>query len=341
MKLFVTVDTEADDWDDFRPVSDGPCSNIRQLPRVHDLFVKCGVRPSYLVSHRIATDDEAASTLRDFLDSGTCEIGAHCHPWETPPYTESNSLANTMICNLPIELQRKKIRTLTECIEQSFGVRPVSFRAGRWGYDHNVAKVIRECGYRVDTSITPFVSWKADHGPDFTSVELKPYWENTAEVFPDKAPVDLIEVPASIGFLQKDFVAAHERHRTIAGSWLKYFRINGILYHLRMLNKVWLSPEVYSAYDMIELVKRLRDENFAYANMVFHSQTLTPGLTPFAKTKEESIRFYKRLESFLEFIAAEGISGSTLKDEFLPENEQDRRSLTGDSSAGSSSIAID
>ncbi len=341
MKLFVTVDTEADDWDDFRPVSDGPCNNIRQLPKVHELFVSCGVRPTYLVSHRVATDDEASGTLRDFLDSGTCEIGSHCHPWETPPYTESNSLSNTMLCNLPAELQKQKIATLTDCIEQRFGVRPLTFRAGRWGYDHNVARAIRENGYRIDTSITPYISWKADYGPDFSSLELKPYWPNTAEIFPDEEPVDLFEVPATIGFLQKDFSAAHARHRSIAQSWLRYLRVGGILYHLRLLNKVWLSPEVYSAYDMIELVKRLREDKVEYLNMVFHSQTLTPGLTPFARTKEESERFYRRLETFLQFIAAEGIKGSTLKEEFLGNDEGDSASLLSDAAGDAASMSAD
>jgi hypothetical protein len=39
-----------------------------------------------------------------------------------------------MLCNLAAELQYRKIRTLHELIGTRFGVRPVSFRAGRWGY---------------------------------------------------------------------------------------------------------------------------------------------------------------------------------------------------------------
>lgn len=321
MKLFITVDTEADDWDDFRPCSDGPCSNIRELPRAHELFARHAMRPSYLVSHRVATDREASATLRRLLEGGDCEIGAHCHPWETPPYIESNSLSNTMLCNLPPDLQRQKIQTLTECLTDAFGVRPISFRAGRWGYSYEVARSIRSCGYLIDTSVTPYITWEKDYGPDFSNLSLFSHSPDTKPVFPDSPSLDLIEVPATIGYLQRDFATAHARHQAISKSWMRHFRVGGMLYHLRLLNKVWLSPEIHEARDMIELVKRLQRQNFDYINMVFHSQTLCPGLSPFARTKEDSARFLKRLSSFLEFAAAEGIIGSTLREEFAAQDE--------------------
>ena len=75
----------------------------------------------------------AADTLREACEGGTAEIGAHLHPWNTPPLTEAFVPRNSMTKNLSPALQLAKIQQLTRTLEDAFGARPRSFRAGRYG----------------------------------------------------------------------------------------------------------------------------------------------------------------------------------------------------------------
>ena len=59
--------------------------NLYALPTLHALFRRHGVRPTYVITHPVATDPRSADVLRALRETGTCEIGAHHHAWETPP----------------------------------------------------------------------------------------------------------------------------------------------------------------------------------------------------------------------------------------------------------------
>jgi hypothetical protein len=80
--LFV-VDTEGDDeWT--RPRLLPSLHNLHALPRFQALCERYGVRPTYVVTHSVATDAPGAALLRAIADAGRAEIGAHLHPWTTP-----------------------------------------------------------------------------------------------------------------------------------------------------------------------------------------------------------------------------------------------------------------
>src|SRR3989304_6964882 len=151
--LLVSVDTEEEfDW------SAPPCPDSRSvkhvahLPRLQELFESCGVRPTYLVDHPIATTGESVDVLGGFLRRGACEIGAHLHPWVNPPVSEEICPKNTYLCNLPLALQQEKLAELTRAIHQAFRVSPVSFKAGRYGIDFALLPALRELGYRLDST---------------------------------------------------------------------------------------------------------------------------------------------------------------------------------------------
>ena len=174
MKLIVTIDTEEDNWSRYS-ATDNPVKNIERLPHLQSLFDIFGVKPTYLVSYPVATSPRSVDILRGFLDEGKCEIGMHCHPWNTPPFEEEINNYNTMLCNLPEELQYKKMENLHKMILRNFGIVPVSFRAGRWGFNQGVARALCRLGYRVDTSVTPFENWVIYQGPDFSGFDPFPF----------------------------------------------------------------------------------------------------------------------------------------------------------------------
>ena len=141
MKLIVTIDTEEDNWLPFSK-SGYTTENIRQVPGLQRLFADVGIRPTYLTTYQVATNPESAAILREVAEQRTGEIGAHCHPWNQPPFEETASMKNSMLCNLPGELQIRKIETLHDTIQERIGVTPTAFRSGRWGYSAAVARAL-------------------------------------------------------------------------------------------------------------------------------------------------------------------------------------------------------
>src|SRR3982751_3246459 len=150
--LIVSLDTEEDNWN--RSRTGITVENIAELPRQARFFERVGARPTYFTAYQVAIDPCAAAVLREVSQDGRAELGAHLHPWNTPPLTEEFVPRNSMTKNLPADLQLAKIQTLTVAFEKAFGRRPESFRAGRYGIGHDTVSALQTCGYRVDSSVS-------------------------------------------------------------------------------------------------------------------------------------------------------------------------------------------
>lgn len=311
--LVVTIDTEEDSWGWAGDVR-STCENIDRIPALQALFDDFSVRPTYLVTYPVAAGDRSASILKPIADARKCEIGAHCHPWNTPPLDEESSAANSMLCNLPLELQYQKLKRLHETIRRRLGVEPVSFRSGRFGYSTAVARNLDRLGYAVDTSITPYVDWRVEHGPDFTDLSPRTYRFSSENALAERPDGRLVEVPASVGFLQRDFTRSNSILKAVTRPVIKKLKLAGMLYHLRMVNKVWLSPEITSATAMIRLASNMISNGYRVLNMMFHSPSLKAGLTPFTRTIDDEKRLFQRLREFLTFTRNAGIPSLKLAD---------------------------
>lgn len=318
MKLIITIDTEEDNWG--RYISEGySLNNIDRIQALQDMFDSYNVFPTYLVTYPVATDESAVSILKNILDRGGCEIGTHAHPWNTPPFEEEASEYNSMLCNLPADLQYRKIKYLHEAIQKSFDINPVCFRSGRWSYGPSVAFSLQDLGYAVDTSLTPYTDWTRYHGPDFTDVSPIPFKFSCDDIFKSSLDGNMMEIPATIGFLQSNFARCGRILKTVRSKPFAYFKLVGILYKLNIVNKVWLSPETTDSKTMIKLANNMLRNNHTVINMVFHSPTLMAGLTPFVRTKADEASFLKRIREFLVFANDNGIGSVRLSDslEFL------------------------
>lgn len=313
MKLIITIDTEEDSWDGYSTTGD-TLRNIERVPALQEMFDRFGVRPTYLVTYPVATDSKAVSILKAVMDRGACEIGSHCHTWNTPPFDEEPNKKNTMLCNLPKGLQFKKLRVLDEAIKRSFGIKPTSFRCGRWGYNRDVAENLQRLGYKVDTSIAAYMDWSAYDGPDFSTIPPGAFKFTTDDICGESRDGAMAEVPATVGFLQRRYALSNRILRAVSRRPFNRLRLTGILYRLNIVNKVWLSPEFSDAATMIRLAGTMKKNNYAFINMSFHSPNLIAGLTPFVRTKEAEKDFLDRTSEFLKFARAEGIESITLSE---------------------------
>ncbi|VAW97973.1 glycosyl transferase, group 1 [hydrothermal vent metagenome] len=309
VKVFITIDTEEDSWGQY--TTSGSVDNIERLPALQALFNKYGAIPTYLVNYPVATTTSSIKILSSFLEKGECEIGTHCHPWNTPPYTEELGRRNSMMCNLPYELLFEKMSNLREVTESNFGVPPVSFRAGRWGFNDDVARCLTTLGYKIDTSISPFIDWTRSLGPNFRHASTHPYYFSPENIFESKGDGPLLEIPPTIGFYQSNFRFCEALQHSLKKPVVSHLGLLGILDRLKLLNFHWLSPELSNSHEMITLAERFVKSGHQFLNMSFHSTSMLPGKSPFVQDENDLHTFLNRIETFLQYAIKNGF-------EFLP-----------------------
>ena len=290
----VGVDTEADDQWTLEGRKRLSVENARALPRLQALCDTYGVRPSYLVTHEMATREPSRSILRDLLATGRCEIGAHLHPWSSPPYREED-----LVGRYPSQLDDSELETqlteLTEAIETSLGVRPVSYRAGRHGFDERSLRILEKLRYRVDTSVDPLFNETRKGGPSFAGAPVSPYRPDPSNVRKAGAS-KVLEIPVSAAtapFLPK---ALERRFASLpAIPWRGYLKRLG-------LRAVWLRPSYSSVEDAKALARTLVARGVPTLNMLFHSSELVPEGSPYNRTDADVDRFFEKLERVFEHI---------------------------------------
>lgn len=313
MKLIITIDTEEDNWAHYS-TSDNPVQNIKRIIGLQQLFDQYNVKPTYLISYPVATNSHSVEILGQILSDEKCEIGVHCHPWNTPPFEEEINDFNSMLSNLPESLVLKKLRVLHEAVCENFDTIPVSFRAGRWGFSPKVARALSELGYHIDTSVTPFLNWEEYQGPDFTNFQMHPYRFDPNDIATPSAKGTLLEIPVSIGFLQQNFKRCQKWTKYAETNIGKKLRLKGVLSRFGLINKIWLSPELVDVESMIKLAKRMEKMNFSCLNMSFHSNSLMAELNLLTASRKDEVLLMQKIDSFLLHAVKSGWESVCLKE---------------------------
>ncbi len=109
MRIAVTVDTEADgQWGHGRPLT---TENVSWWAPFQELCARHGAPPTYLVTSEIVADERAVAFLAPLAGRGAAEVGAHLHPWTTPPFSDAPGLAwNDAAHAYPCHLERGAAR---------------------------------------------------------------------------------------------------------------------------------------------------------------------------------------------------------------------------------------
>ena len=142
MHLLVGIDTEGDNQWDAAARANQTFENIYALPRLHALFARHGVRPTYVITHPVATDARSAEVLR-----GTARAAATARSARTITRGKRRrarrrtSRRHPYASTLPRDQFEAQLASLTAAITAAVGVRPVSYRSGRFGFsaDHVAA----------------------------------------------------------------------------------------------------------------------------------------------------------------------------------------------------------
>jgi len=300
MYLLAGIDTEGDNQWDAAARANQTFENIYALPRLHDLFARHGVRPTYVITHPVASDPRSADVLARLLDTGGCEVGAHHHAWETPPFSAADVQRHPYASALPRAQFEAQLESLTSAIAGAVGRRPISYRSGRFGFSADHVGALERAGYLIESSVAPLFYETHKGGPEFVEAPVRPYflaYDNA--VRPGSS--DLLEVPVSAGLnrrlprtLQYAYARAPRPYAT-----KRLLRIAGIV---RMR---WLRPSYSSLDDMCALARDLVRQGIPQLNLIFHSSEAIVGGSPYNRTQADLDAFCERLERFLAYATNE------------------------------------
>lgn len=295
--LMIVVDTEEEfQWRQPHDPGNVSVEAMKHVHRLHEIVDRFGARPCYVVDYPVASQQQGFEPLLELAASQRCEVGAHLHPWVNPPMRETIDVLNSYPGNLPAALERDKLAVLTETIEQAFGRRPETYKAGRYGVGANTFAILEALGYRIDLSPTPTFDYSADGGPNFDTYPNEPFWWGV--------PGSVLCFPctgAFLGLLRRQGSALHPLS---SGSVGRKLRIPGVLARLRLLDRIRLSPEGFTLDEMRRLAGTLVAQGTRILTLSLHSPSLDVGHTPYVRTKEELARFLGRIEAFLEFFVS-------------------------------------
>jgi phosphatidylinositol alpha-1,6-mannosyltransferase len=296
--LCVIVDAEEDFlWEGPFTSTNNSTTSIGAQQKTHVMFAHYGVRPIYLVTYPLASEPSAIGALREYQADGLCDIGAQLHPWVTPPVVQGETERFSYPGNLPLDIEREKIRRLVDAISTSFDTQPTVYKAGRYGFGPNSANLLEQEGFETDTSLIPRTSYRDSGGPDFATYDYAPFWFGTQR--------QLLELPvtrAFTGSLSERWPSLYHltEHRP-----LRTVRAGGLLARSGLLERITLSPEGSDLEAMRRLTRALLARGTQIFTLSYHSPSLVPGNTPYVRTQRDLAVFLDRLSGFLSFFRDE------------------------------------
>ena len=311
--LFVVVDCEAEfDWSKPFDRAQTGVTAMQAVERGQAVFDRYALRPVYVTDYAIVSQPAGYLPLRAIYDRGGCALGAHLHPWINPPLTEALSVHNSYAGNLPVELERAKLRALVDAFAAAFGFRPRFFKAGRYGVGPHTLELLADEGIRVDFSVIPGRDLSPMGGPDFRS------FDSAARLAADGRVLCLPMTRERIGLFG--------RHNGVA-EWVdgpgRALSLPGVFSRLGLLDTVTLTPEGETAARQIALIRTMLARGQRQFVLHYHSPSLAPGFTPYGATAAAADEIVQRLDAVCRFFfdTVGGLPGNP--NDLLPLAERD------------------
>jgi len=281
--LCVTIDCECDkgpQWRTQLPLAFAGIS-VGIGHRLQPLFNEFEAKPTYLLSAEVMRHQPSVECLGSLGDA--CELGTHLHTEFLDPQAQP-LITRHFQCHDSAAVETEGLTTLTQLFEESFGRRPTSFRAGRFGVGPATLPILQSLGYTVDSSVTPFLDWTSAgaRGLSFRGAPTQPYFPEASAAH-RRGTFPVLEVPV-----------------TIRPRWLS--RIPG----LGWLEPRWLRPTRNSGPTLVALAREEIRENQSgvqpiVLNAMFHNVEVVAGASPYASNEDQVARILSSLRGLLEF----------------------------------------
>lgn len=299
--LMVVVDTEEEfDWS--APLSPHATA-VTAMDHVHYSQEICdhfAIRPIYVIDYPVASQKTGWLPLKGFMQENRAFIGAHLHPWVTPPFADLGLAAHSFPGNLPRPLEQEKLAVLTQQIASVMGHVPTIYKAGRYGVGPNTPAILAELGYEFDLSSAPPYDFSDQGGPDFSATPNHPGpmgSQNTVFSLPTTGDY--------IGVLTHSRFRAHKIYQWASHPKRKSLHLPGMLARTRLLDRIRLSPEGHTLDEMKRLTLALIDRGLDVFSFSFHSPSLKPGCTPYVRDKKDLQLFLQTMRCYFHFFLNE------------------------------------
>ncbi len=305
--VVLTIDTEPDDaWTNHLNPS---VANVQELLRLQTLLDRYEAKATCLVTYRVIENRQAVDVLRRLVEESGAEIGAHLHPWETPPFMKSglDVKYDTYPHELPLEVFEKKLSCLTEAIARHFSP-PTSYRAGRWGLAAEHLRVLERLGYKVDTSVVPLVDWgetmglphseNGRGGIDYRLAPRHPYHPDYVNVTKE-GHARLVEMPVSVAFNRRVSEFVRRRYGELPHIVHRLFRKSGVF------RPIWALPAEQREPELLRMIDLLVLEGAGLINIALHSSELMLDGSPKSRTGARVDEIFRRIEAILAALACE------------------------------------
>ena len=302
-KFILTVDAEGDR----KAVQDSiSIHNISRLGEFHEFCLNYRIKPTYLCSYEVIISELFSAFLHKYSDDNY-EIGAHLHPWSTPPFTSKDDIRKKPYpTEFSEEVFRAKLESLTKVIKEKCK-KPISYRAGRFGFDPFLhTRILLDLGLRIDCSTTPGINWQKTKGflsggPDFSDYPSNCYYISEEgkrfTVFLNKG---LLEVPVTI-FSERSF----------------FNRLRGSkpsITWLRPLPKITRFSKSKIKHLLDKAIKNKVQDVFV---MLMHSNELHEEYNTYFNTPSKVKTLFKFLSEFFDYLNKKEIESVTLRDFYL------------------------
>lgn len=294
MKLAVTIDVEEEGLFNGRYDSGRvPVQNVGRLSLLDPIFRELGIHPTLLLSYHVAKHGPSQELIRELNDKWGGEIGAHLHTWNTPPLKTLPYRDPVPSEMMPRDLLAAKLSALFEALEE-MGVKPDSFRMGRFNMGPKMFSLLEDTRIRVDSSISPTRMYYG--GPAHLSAPTDPY-------FPDprsparpgrskilEAPITILPLVPGLG----TFLEHMSRRRLLSEHWAASFS--------KFVGSIPAQP-MWTGLNRIKTAAWLhRRRGGRVLTIFFHSSELMPGGCPKHQTERHIQGFLNKLKRFLSWV---------------------------------------
>lgn len=299
-RFVLTVDTEEEfDWT--KPFArDGfGTTHMRVVPRFQALCDDHGITPCYLVDYPIVEDVYGAELLSGYAQDKRAEIGVQLHPWVNPPFDETLNSYNSYACNLPPALEREKLTQLHSAIVSRMGVRPDAYRAGRYGAGDATPDILHDLGIAIDTSVRARFDYSSQHGPDYSTHPVRPYWIRNGS---------LMELPVTTVYSG----AMRGAGSTVFNDWFGSQAARSLLSRSNLLERIALTPEGIPLDKALLGIDLALAEKVPIINLSLHSPSLAVGHTPYVRDEEQLEQLYSWLSGVFCHLRNCGVRPTTM-----------------------------
>jgi hypothetical protein len=294
MKLVVTIDVEEEglfrNHYDSRNVS---VKNVSELERLDPIFREWAIHPTLLVTYPAANHEPYKELLFQLKEKWHAEIGAHLHPWNTPPLETLPYPEPVPSELMSRELLAAKLNTLMDEI-RDLGVTPASFRMGRFNMGPKMFSLLEPAGIRIDSSIAPMRRYYG--GPDHIPAMTEPYFPDPEDPL-RSGTSSILEAPMTIVPLTRHL-----------GSWLEYLEQKSICPR-KWISWIAMNPGSIPVQPAWVGLRRLkagvklhRMRGGQVLTIFFHSSELMPGAYPHHPTPASVDRFLEKLAAFFAWL---------------------------------------